>query len=87
MQNIYRAILRGNRVEWTDEEPEALSPERPVHVRVTILDESAAEPDRGARMASALERLAAAGGPSGIEDPLAWEREERRDRTLPDRDR
>ena len=39
----------------------------------------------GPRMAEALSRLAAAGGP-GIEDPAAWERCVREDRSLPGRD-
>jgi hypothetical protein len=53
----YKAILRGNRLEWRDERPEGLSPERELPVIVTILDEPES-PGRGSRMAEALRRLA-----------------------------
>ena len=81
----YRAILRGNRLEWSEDEPKGLSPDKEVPVIVTVLDESTS-PDRGARMADALERIAAAGGPTTFGDPLDWERQSRRERPLPGRD-
>jgi hypothetical protein len=37
-------------------------------------------------MVAALEGLAASGGPSGIEDPVEWQRDLRTDRALPGRD-
>jgi hypothetical protein len=77
----YKAILRGNRLESSDERPEGLSPERELPVIVTILDEPDS-PSQGARMADALQRLAEAGGVHGIEDPLQWERQLRRDSFL-----
>ena len=80
----YKAILRGNRLEWRDERPEGLSPERELPVIVTILDEPES-PGQGSRMAEALRRLADAGGIRGIEDPLQWERDSRRERPLPGR--
>jgi len=81
----YKAILRGNRLEWSDERPEGLSPERELPVIVTILDEPDS-PSQGARMADALQRLAEAGGVRSIEDPLQWQRDSRRERPLPGRD-
>src|SRR5712692_6169643 len=82
----YRAILKGDRLVWTDAEPTDLNPEQTV--QVTILDQPD-YPDRmtqGQRMASALERLAAANALSHIQDPVQWQREIRKDRPLPGRD-
>ena len=80
----YRAILRGNRLEWTDQGPVDVNPEQPVEV--TIID----EPDQTATgrklMAEALEKLAATDAFSEISDPVGWQREIRKDRPLPGRD-
>lgn len=89
MPAAYRAVLRGNRLEWHDEEPEKLPPDRGVEVVVTILEPAAAPTatkTRGAAMAAALERLAAAGGPKSFGDAAEWQRETRGERTLPGRD-
>ena len=67
MRATYRAVLHGNHLEWRDQEPEEVLPDREVEVFVTILDASeppATAEARGAAMAAALEQLAAAGGPS-----------------------
>lgn len=80
----YRAILKGDRLEWTDSEPADLNPEQPVEV--TILDEQDRLADRRRRMAEALENLAAADAFSEISDPVEWQREIRKDRPLPGRD-
>lgn len=80
----YRAILKGNRLEWTDPGPVDLNPEQPVEV--TILDEPPQPEDRRKRMAEALEKLAASDAFSEISDPVEWQREIRRDRPLPGRD-
>jgi hypothetical protein len=78
MRASYRAVLRGNRLKWRDEEPKELPPDRGVEVSVTILDTSdspASVKRRGAAMAAALEQLAAAGGPRSFGDAVEWERE------------
>ena len=89
MRAAYRAVLHGNRLEWRDEEPEDLTPDQAVEVSVTILapsDSPAIAKARGAAMAAALERLAAAGGPRSFGDAAEWERDSRGDRPLPGRD-
>jgi len=89
MRAAYRAVLHGNRLEWRDEEPEDLSPDRAVEVSVTILAPSgspATAKARGAAMAAALERLATAGGPRSVGDAADWERDSREERALPGRD-
>jgi hypothetical protein len=83
----YRAILRANRIEWTADAPEHLAQNGDVRVLITLLDPppvSASE--RGKRMAAALEKLAALPANEGFADPLAWQREARQDRALPDRE-
>jgi hypothetical protein len=83
----YRAILKGNRLEWTDSEPIDLNPEQAV--QVTILDDAPAQtdtPTQGQRMARALERLAEANAFAHIQDPVEWQREIRKDRSLPGRE-
>lgn len=89
MRATYRAVLHGNHLEWRDQEPEELSPDREVEVFVTILDASEspeAARSRGAAMAAALERLAAAGGPQSFGDAAEWERAVREERPLPGRE-
>jgi hypothetical protein len=89
MHATYRAVLHGNRLEWRDEEPERLPPDRGVEVSVTILgdmDSPSAARNRGATMAASLERLAEAGGPKSFGDAAEWEREARQERSLPGRD-
>lgn len=80
----YRAILKGDRLEWIEQPPVNLNPEQPVEV--TILDEPDQTADRGKRMAEALEKLAASDAFSEISDPVEWQREIRKDRPLPGRD-
>ena len=84
MRETYRAILRGDRLEWTDPGPVDLNAEQTVEV--TILDEPDQTENRGKRMAEALEKLAASDAFSEISDPSEWQREIRKDRPLPGRD-
>jgi hypothetical protein len=88
MLPTYEAVLQGGRIEWTGDAPQPLPPDQRIRVLVTWLDVPAAVPDpeRGRRMAAALERLAASGVHEKFGDPLVWQREERRDRPLPGRD-
>lgn len=84
MRESYRAILKGDQLEWTDVVPSDLASEQPVEV--TILDQPDRIADRRRRMAEALENLAAANAFSEISDPVEWQREVRKDRPLPGRD-
>lgn len=86
MLATYRAVLKGDRLEWTEITPD-LPDHEGVPVYVILLDAPAGEQvQRGQRMASILAELAAAGGVSSISDPVAWQREIRKDRPLPGRD-
>lgn len=84
MSESYRAILKGDQLEWTDVVPSHLASEQPVEV--TILDEPDRIADRRRRMAEALENLAAADAFSEISDPSEWQRDIRKDRPLPGRE-
>ena len=60
----YKAILRGNRLEWRGDMRKHIPADRPVAVYVTLVDELPVETEgaaqvRGAAMAAALARLAA----------------------------
>lgn len=81
----YPAVLRGDRLEWTDRAPEATGP---LDVVVTVPDlRNALTPEeRRRRAAAALAEIAARGGISGIGDAVEWQREIRRDRPLPGRE-
>ena len=84
MGDSYRAILKGDRLEWTDVAPDRLATEQPVEV--TILNDPGEIDLRRKRMAEALENLAAMDAFSEISDPVEWQREIRKDRPLPGRD-
>ncbi len=89
MLQTYKAILRGNYLEWSGDAPDHLEDEQSIEVHVTLLKETATSSSvaaQGQRMAEALERLAALNAFSEISDPSAWQREQRRDRVLLDRD-
>lgn len=99
MQSIYKAILRGDRIEWEDDVPEQIRTQAALTVFVTIPDQpDAADDTRGLRMAEALgsvlndlrhyqalKRLALNGGVASIPDASQWQRERREDRDLPGR--
>ena len=89
MLATYRAVLHGDRLEWRGEEPEKLPSDLGVEVFVTFLSDSdspAIARARGAAMAAALERFAAAGGPKSFGDAAEWERQTRGERALPGRE-
>jgi hypothetical protein len=84
----YRALLRGDRLEWLGEAPESQT-DAPLSVQVSIIEPEpiSEEYTRGLAMAALLEKLAARGTFSAISDPIQWQRELRQDRALPGRER
>jgi hypothetical protein len=85
----YKAILRGDRLEWRDSPPETLTSERAIAVHVTILDDEATveqSAHSGSLMAALLEQLSGLDTFAEITDPQAWQREIRQERNLPDRE-
>jgi hypothetical protein len=87
MLNTYKAVLKGDRLEWLHDIPQELAQKEAVAVYVTVLEETSesANAPSGAKMAEALEKLAALGTLTRIADPVAWQREQRQDRVLPGR--
>lgn len=87
MQKLYKAKLKGDRLEWSGEAPTLNGGTTDVLVEVLPHAESTEEKrTRGERMAAALQRIADRGGIQSIPDPAAWQREMRVDRSLPGRD-
>ncbi|MEK6301723.1 MAG: hypothetical protein AABO41_13515 [Acidobacteriota bacterium] len=85
MLPTYRAKLRGDHLEWEDEVPEQTGNQQPLDVFVTIMSDSVSGGEsRGRRMARALEGLAKKGGVSNIEDASDWQRDQRKERPLPE---
>ena len=71
----YPAVLRAGQLEWESGAPS----DDPVRVHVTVLAPLTPSSDSGPSMASALAALAAAGGPSGFDNPAEWQRQSRAD--------
>ncbi|MCB0211558.1 MAG: hypothetical protein KDJ52_19625 [Anaerolineae bacterium] len=89
MLNTYKAILRGNQLEWSEDVPIELLQNKVIVVHVTILDQPVSPvmvSDQGERMVEALEELAKTNALADINDPVAWERDQRQDRVLPKRE-
>jgi hypothetical protein len=86
MLPTYKAILRNDHLEWQGDRPEATASGTEVEVYVTVLGAApaaASEAERGRKMREALERIAARGTLAAeIPDPVAWQREIRKDRPL-----
>lgn len=84
MPEIYKAIVRGNTIEWEGSAPDSGNAVK-VEVRVRRSPSPTREPN-GRRAMAALERIAEKGGIQSIVDPVAWQREIRKDRPLPGRE-
>lgn len=79
MLQTYKATLRGNILEWSEEMPDQ-SEDIAVEVYVTVLSNGQASSDKkaqGKRMADALENIAESNSLAEITDPVAWQREKR----------
>ncbi len=89
MLETYKATLRGGKIEWNGEVPKLLDVEQNINVYITILEETGSNREnktRGQKMSEALERLASINALAEIEDASEWQRKQRQDRSLPERD-
>lgn len=84
MGESHRAVLIGDRLEWQCDNP--ATDGGAVAVEVIVLRNAPSRSGQGVKMAAILESLARGGAVSGIDDPVAWERDLREDRDLPGRD-
>jgi hypothetical protein len=87
MPSTLRAVIQGDHIQWEDDPGKLLPEGQPINVLVTILDsaDQTSNEEKGARRIAALQKLAALGAFSDITDPVAWQREIRKDRDLPGR--
>lgn len=88
MLQTYKATLRGNLLEWSEEMPKQTESVA-IEVHVTILADTQTSLEKtiqGKRMADALEKRASRNSLAEITDPIAWQREQGEERILPDRE-
>ncbi|MDE0080124.1 MAG: hypothetical protein OXO50_21580 [Caldilineaceae bacterium] len=81
----YKAILHDDQIEWLERPPETSGA---LQVYITFPEEQDSEvsSNRGKLMAEVLAELARRDTFSTIPDPVAWQKELRAERALPDRD-
>ena len=82
MKKRHRTVLHDDRVEWLNQKSDE---NEPVHVQITVLNDERIT-THGEELARLLGMLAEKGTFDHIEDPVAWQRETRKDRPLPGRD-
>lgn len=82
MSETYEGILKDDRISWKKGRPSSADA---VRVRITVVEEGPDSNERGALMAAALRAIADQGGISAIDDPLAWQHDQRSERDLPGR--
>ena len=82
MAKNYEAILRGDQIEWVDGRPHEAELNVRFKVSITVIEPV----HSGEAMAEIFNRLAAMNAFSYIDDPVAWQREQREDRSLPGRE-
>ena len=85
MARTYKAVLNGDRVEWLGQSPETDEP-IPVHIIVPDTTQRQLPQPAGSTAGALLQMLADGGAFADITDPVAWQREQRKDRPLPYRD-
>ena len=84
----YRAVLKGDKLEWTEAAPPTTR-NGGVPVYVFVIPSEGEEKDidqRRERLSEAFERLRESKAFAEIADPVAWQREMRPDRPLIGRD-
>lgn len=89
MLRTLKAVVQGDKIHWQEAVDKVLPPDHAVEVLVTILEgppNGLPPEERGRRRVAALEKLAALGAFSQIQDPVQWQQESREDRRLPGRD-
>lgn len=88
MADTYEGILEGDRIRWIGPRPPSgkvrVIPAADESARLPPLPEST--PEQRARLVQALEAAAELDPYREIEDPVAWQREIRKDRPLPGRE-
>jgi len=87
MLETYKATLRGDKIEWETDAPKILKKEKSVAVYITIAEEiNVSNLSNSKKMAEVLNKIASKGGVSAIENASEWQREQRRERNLAERE-
>jgi translation initiation factor 1 (eIF-1/SUI1) len=87
MLKTYKATLRGDKIEWATDIPKVLRNDKSVAVYVTIIDgNDVSDVSNGKKMAEVLKKMASKGGVSSIENASEWQREQRAERNLAERE-
>ncbi|MFM9903074.1 MAG: hypothetical protein ACKVQJ_00715 [Pyrinomonadaceae bacterium] len=86
MEEKYRAKIHGDTIEWSGNIPEEVANDGVMEVYVTRVRDTKNYEPNGKRAMSILEKIADRGGIKSIVDPVAWQREIRKDRPLPGRE-
>ncbi|MBA3769845.1 MAG: hypothetical protein H0X08_05020 [Blastocatellia bacterium] len=86
MLEKYRATIHGETISWDGDIPDEVTKDGIMEVYVTRVGETINTVPNGQRAMAALERIAEKGGIQSIVDPVAWQREIRKDRPLPGRE-
>ena len=84
MKRAYKAILHGDKVEWLNGAPDT---DEPLQVEITVDVDGTGDliEEELSPVSHLFQELADMGAFAEIDDPVAWQREIRRDRPLPDR--
>ncbi len=86
MRGTYRALLRGDHIEWMGMPPDLPTEDRPAPILVMLLEEEGKPNHSGQSMADALTQISQLPLREDVVDPGLWERQIRQDRPLPDRE-
>ncbi len=86
MPQTFPALLTGDQLQWTPPRPMAFPKDQPMRVNVTFVDDPATGLSPGEKMSAVLEQLSQLTPFKDIDDPVAWQRDLRPDRSLPGRE-
>ena len=84
MDHGYDAIMRGDTLEWTGARPVGLPQDEAIAVEVVLktVQSLDAEEERKRRLGEALDSVVKLNPFRDMDDPVAWQREMRVDRSL-----
>ncbi|MHB8337847.1 MAG: hypothetical protein ACYC49_12760 [Ignavibacteriaceae bacterium] len=82
MENIYEALIKGNKLDWIDLPPKEALENKKIKVKIMLSWEPKRKSGQGELMSNILKKLADAGGLKSIKNPVTWQRNTRKDRSL-----
>jgi len=82
MENIYEALIKGNKLDWIDLPPKEALGNKKIKVKIMLSWEPKRESGQGVLMANILNKFAESGGLKSIKNPVSWQRNSRKDRSL-----